>query len=86
MSKDSLIVKQQLEIERLKEINKVQKKALNSISVECVGGGAPLNDNVKGYSHKQMGDFFRINEFAQEGLNPDVAGECACECFCGERV
>lgn len=68
MTKNDLIVKQQLEIEELKVVNSERKEALENIVLQCVCIGGPLNDNCGGYTHKQMYDFQRIVDTAEEAL------------------
>ena len=67
MTKDELITKQQLQIESLKqrEIEFIQAASSVIISIVCVG--APLNDNVLGYTHKQLKIFFDI-KYKLEGF------------------
>ena len=60
MTKDQLIVKQQIEIADLKEKVFRLSKSVEKIRViiYCIGG--PLNDNALGYSRKQLSTFYRI--------------------------
>lgn len=53
MNKDKLIVKQQLEIENLKEIIKQHIEGFTEINnrLVCIGGG--LNDNILNYTTSQ---------------------------------
>ena len=37
----------------------------DKISIQCVGCGGPLNDNIKLYTSEQMKDFWTINEEAE---------------------
>jgi hypothetical protein len=62
MEKDELIAKQQLEIENLKQRVSILNDALRNINLmmTCIGG--PLNDNRKGYTRRQLRDFFNIKE------------------------
>lgn len=48
-----------------KECLKEVLKSANQISMQCVGCGGPLNDNVKFYTNDQMKDFWIINEEAE---------------------
>ena len=62
MTKDELIVKQQLEIERLHKEESEHQVAIDKVHriLFCIGG--PLNDNKRGYTREQLGDFFRIKD------------------------
>lgn len=68
MTPEKLIAKQQLEIEELKIVSSERKQALEDIVSQCVCIGGPLNDNCGGYTHKQMGDFHRIVNRAEEAI------------------
>ena len=60
MNYEELIAKQALRIARLEEKLSLYEKASKDIHGEiyCIGG--PLNDNIAGYSKKQMVIFSRI--------------------------
>jgi len=60
MTKDELIAKQQLDIESMKEQIKAYKESEDDIYniIYCIGG--PLNDNIDGYTMKQLGNFAKI--------------------------
>jgi len=60
--KDKLIVKQQLQIEKLKRQKKEWKAAKKQVHFLIYGIGAPLNGNKRGYTRKQMEPFFQISE------------------------
>ena len=62
MTKDELIVKQQLEIEQLREAIVKYESAKDAVYgiIFCIGG--PLNDNKLGYTKEQKTDFWRIKE------------------------
>jgi len=60
MDAAKLITKQQLEIEDLKEKLSTAKEKEKSLYYILYNIGAPLNDNVDMYSHKQLGTFIRI--------------------------
>ena len=62
MTKDELIVKQQLEIEQLKQDLDEYREACKKVVMRTVCIGGPLNDNVLQYTRKQMGDFFFIKK------------------------
>lgn len=64
--RDSLISKQQLEIEDMRSRMADIKKAATSIIIEAVGIGGPLNDNVNGYSKSQMVDWKNALDCAEE--------------------
>jgi len=68
MTTDELIAKQQLEIEELKITSNNRRQALEAIHLQCVCIGGPLNGNVKGYTRKQMKDFWDINEIAEAAI------------------
>jgi len=53
MNSEQLIVKQQLEIETLKETNNDMKKVLKNIVFSCYAIWWPLNDNVLLFSKEQ---------------------------------
>lgn len=72
MTKDELIAKQQLEIENLKLRVIAMRIAFRNIELICICTNGPLNGNTKGYTSKQMVDFQSINEYVNEGLNPDI--------------
>ena len=60
MNYESLIAKQALEIAKLKERLLLYEEAAKAIHSEiyCIGG--PLNDNIGGFTKKQMWIFSRI--------------------------
>ena len=60
MTKDELIVKQQLEIEELKKQEADFFSRMLSIYGELYNIGAPLNDNIDGFNAKQRKVFHRI--------------------------
>jgi hypothetical protein len=62
MTKDELIVKQQLEIERLHKGYSEHQAALDRVHgiLFCIGG--PLNDSKLGYTREQMCDFLKIKD------------------------
>jgi len=60
MMPNDLIAKQQLEIEELKEKVAIADKCREEIHGVLFSIGAPLNDNIYGYSMKQLKPFFRI--------------------------
>ena len=68
MTKDELIAKQQIEIEELKQQSKERKSALKDIVSQCVCIGGPLNDNICGYTPRQIGDFHQIVIRAEEAI------------------
>ena len=75
MLEAELIAKQQLEIENLKKLIEIKNEALQEIHMSCICIGGPLNDNVKGYTRVQIGDFWRINHTAECALG-DVCEVC----------
>lgn len=54
MTKDELIVKQQLEIERLKSNQDHNKRMLKKLFGEFYSCGAPLNDNILKFDRTQL--------------------------------
>jgi len=62
MTKEQLIVKQAMEIERLREKLVVRDEALQHVYnvLHCIG--APLNDNKSGLSPQQLQIFHRLAE------------------------
>lgn len=60
MDEKTLIVKQQLEIESLKEVLKIQCKRQKAIHGVLYNIGAPLNDNVLQFSYEQRIPLHRI--------------------------
>lgn len=62
MDEIEVIAKQAIKIEELNEENEILKKIINSIHMELISIGAPLNDNVDGYTNQQLKIFFRIEE------------------------
>lgn len=69
MTKDELITKQQLQIEFLKQREIEFTKSANDITMSIVCIGAPLNDNILGYTHKQLKIFFDIKNELEEFTN-----------------
>ena len=64
MTQDELIAKQALEIAELRVKVADHERRLRDIdlTLHCIGG--PLNDNVLGYTPKQLGPFRRMAELA----------------------
>lgn len=62
MTKDELIVKQQLEIEGLKDQIKEYDTSMNYIHGELYNVGAPLNDNCDGFNFQQRKVMHRIGQ------------------------
>ena len=60
LSKDKLIVSQQLEIQELKRQLLKFNEASKNIYTIIYGCGGPLNDNCKQYTSVQMKDFWDI--------------------------
>lgn len=58
----TLIVNQQLEIEKLKNMLQAYENARIKISNIIYGIGGPLNDNKLEYSDEQLTDFYNIKE------------------------
>ena len=66
MTKEQLIVKQQLEIEELRERVKQAEEVKHKVHMLCYGIGAPLNDNKLNFNSKQMGLIWDIHEEVQK--------------------
>lgn len=66
--KDALIAKQQLEIEGLKETAKEMEEDFRFIWSSLYCCGAPLNDNLLGFSREQMEPLFKIGKTASYWL------------------
>lgn len=62
MNETELIVRQALNIEELKEENKILKEIIRRINGELFSIGAPLNDNIDGYTNRQLQVFLRIDK------------------------
>ncbi len=62
MNKDDLIVKQQLEIESLKDDLKTINDGINEVHGFIYNIGAPMNDNIDGFTPKQLKVFRNISE------------------------
>ena len=60
MKKDELIVKQQLEIEKYKEMLEENKKLKSKIIGKFYGCGQPLNDNILQMNKAQMNGCFEV--------------------------
>lgn len=60
MTKDELIVKQQLELEELRAELAELKSSIQRANLIMICIGGPLNDNSLKYTKEQMADFFRI--------------------------
>ena len=71
MTKDELIIKQQLQIESLKQREIEFTKSANDITMSIVCIGAPLNDNILGYTHKQLKIFSDIKYKLEGFINND---------------
>ena len=54
MNKDELITKQQLEIEGFKKRLAEHKKIKKDLFYKFYSIGAPLNDNILAFNHKQL--------------------------------
>jgi hypothetical protein len=54
MTKDELIVKQQLEIEEFKKSREHNKEILKELHMKFYAIGAPLNDNILQFNRKQQ--------------------------------
>jgi len=54
MTKEELIVKQQLEIENYKEIFKSNKEIIDSLYMDFYAIGRPLNDNILNFNREQL--------------------------------
>lgn len=65
MTQDELIAKQALQIAELQETVADCKHRLRAIHRACVCMGGPLNDNVLGYTSKQLQPFRHIAEQAE---------------------
>ena len=66
MTKDELIVKQQLEIEKYKEMLEENKKLKSKIIGKFYGCGQPLNDNVLQMNKEQMKWCFEVVGLAED--------------------
>ena len=64
MNIQELVAKQQLEIENLKEKLQRALEDKESIVMELVCIGGPLNDNKLKYTQEQLKILFRIHELA----------------------
>jgi len=62
VKESTLIARQALEIAELKEQVANYQAALKDIKMILVCIGGPLNDNVLGYSRKQLTTFYNIEE------------------------
>lgn len=62
MKKDELIVKQQLEIEGLKQQIEEYDESMNNIHGELYNIGAPLNDNCDEFNFQQRKVMHRIGK------------------------
>lgn len=60
MKKDELIVKQQLELEKYKEMLEENKKLKSKITGKFYNCGQPLNDNVLQMNEAQMKWCFEV--------------------------
>lgn len=65
MTKDELIGQQAYRIASLENEVSDLRARMTRISLECVGIGGPLNDNVLQYTKEQLGPFFRIEELTR---------------------
>jgi len=65
LTKDELITKQALEIERLKELVTISDDKLLDINriICCIGG--PLNDNKLKYTNEQLTPFWKISKLIE---------------------
>lgn len=66
MKKDELIVKQQLEIEKYKEMLEENKKLKSKIIGKFYGCGQPLNDNILQMNKPQMKWCFEVVGIAED--------------------
>lgn len=64
MTQDELVARQALRIAELEEKAADYGSRLRDIHLTCVCIGGPLNDNVLGYTPKQLGPWRRIAELA----------------------
>jgi hypothetical protein len=60
MDSVTLIAQQALKIAEMEEEIKALKEANDEIHGVIFGIGGPLNDNIWGYTHKQLGPFDQI--------------------------
>ena len=66
MTKDELIVKQQLEIEKYKKMLEENKKLKSKIVRKFYACGQPLNDNVLQMNKEQMKWCFEVVGLAED--------------------
>lgn len=66
MTKDELIVKQQLELEKYKEMLEENKKLKSKIVRKFYACGQPLNDNVLQMNKAQMKWCFEVVGLAED--------------------
>jgi hypothetical protein len=64
MTQDELVAKQALRIAELEDDLADREARLRDIHMTCVCIGGPLNDNVLGYTAKQLGPWRRVAERA----------------------
>jgi len=62
VSPEQVIARQAIEIESMKEKLAEYKSAMEGIHGGLFNIGAPLNDNVRGYTRSQLTPFFWIAE------------------------
>lgn len=65
MTKEQLITEQQLKIHQLEEENRNLLKCIRKLRMRMVCVGGPLNDNVLGYSEKQLAIFWKMDKEIQ---------------------
>lgn len=66
--RNKLIADQQLEIVEMRELVAFVKSCLDSIVMQIVGIGGPLNDNKRGYTKEQIGDWLCVLNKAESAL------------------
>ncbi len=66
MNKDSLIAKQQLEIETQREIFEENRELILKIRMKFIAIGAPLNDNILQFNHKQLQWVARVLDLIEQ--------------------
>lgn len=70
VTESELIARQAMQIETLKDQVDDYEKRLAAIHREITGIGGPLNDNVLGYSNRQLMPFSRILDTVDNGCLP----------------
>jgi hypothetical protein len=66
MTKEELIVNQQLEIENYKENISHNKEIVKQLQGKLYSIGAPLNDNILNFNHKQLVWLASVSELIEE--------------------